>query len=60
MPMVSQLQRKWMWANKPKMARRWEDHTPKGVKLPEKAPAKKKAFDAVEALIAHWRSQRIS
>lgn len=36
MPMVSQAQRRWMWANKPEMARRWEDHTPVGKPLPER------------------------
>lgn len=35
MPFVSQAQRKWMYANKPSMAKRWEAHTPKGKKLPE-------------------------
>lgn len=36
MPMQSKAQRRWMWANKPEMARKWEEHTPKGAKLPEK------------------------
>lgn len=36
MPMESQAQRRWMWATHPTMARRWEEHTPKGKKLPEK------------------------
>jgi hypothetical protein len=35
MPLVSQQQRKWMWATHPEMAKRWEAETPKG-KLPEK------------------------
>lgn len=35
MPFVSQAQRKWMYANHPKMAKRWEAHTPKGKKLPK-------------------------
>lgn len=35
MPFKSEAQRKWMWANDPKMAQRWADHTPKGTKLPE-------------------------
>ena len=25
MPVVSEAQRRWMWANKPKMAQRWAD-----------------------------------
>ena len=36
MPFKSKAQRKWMHMNKPKMAEKWEDHTPKGNKLPEK------------------------
>lgn len=34
MPMKSQAQRGWMWANKPEMAKRWETETPAG-KLPQ-------------------------
>jgi hypothetical protein len=30
MPLKSQAQRGWMWANKPAMAKRWEKETPKG------------------------------
>ena len=36
MPMKSDRQRRWMWANDPEMAKRWEEHTPKNKKLPEK------------------------
>lgn len=36
MPMKSEAQRKWMHANKPKMAKRWEKETPKAAKLPKK------------------------
>lgn len=35
MPMKSEAQRAWMWANHPEMAERWEKHTPKGKKLPK-------------------------
>lgn len=35
MPFKSQAQRKWMYANDPEMAKKWEEHTPKG-KLPKK------------------------
>lgn len=35
MPFVSQKQRAWMYANDPKMAKRWSAHTPKGKKLPK-------------------------
>lgn len=36
MPFKSQAQRKWMYANDPRMAEKWEEHTPKGKKLPKK------------------------
>lgn len=36
MPFKSEDQRKWMFANKPKMARQWAEHTPKGKQLPKK------------------------
>lgn len=35
MPFKSEAQRKWMWANKPKMAKGWEKHTPDNADLPE-------------------------
>lgn len=38
-PFKSQAQRRWMYANKPKMAKRWEKHTPEGADLPEKVSA---------------------
>jgi hypothetical protein len=36
MPFKSTAQRKWMFANHPKMARRWAKHTPKGKRLPRR------------------------
>lgn len=42
MPFKSQAQKKWMYANKPQMAKRWSDHTPKGKKLPKKVKPRKK------------------
>ena len=46
MPFHSQAQRRWMYANEPEMARRWEAHTPKDRHLPErKRPRKRKAMD---------------
>lgn len=39
MPFKSQAQRKWMHANDPKMAEKWEKETPKG-KLPKKVKKK--------------------
>lgn len=40
-PMRSETQRRWMWANKPEMAKRWEKETPEG-KLPEHVPREEK------------------
>jgi hypothetical protein len=50
MPFKSEAQRRWMWANDPKMAQRWADHTPKGADLPkyvsdEKEKEKKAHFE---------------
>jgi hypothetical protein len=36
MPFLSQAQRAWMYANKPKMAKEWAAHTPKGKQLPKR------------------------
>lgn len=36
MPFKSEAQRRWMHATHPQMAKKWEKHTPKGKKLPEK------------------------
>ena len=41
MPFKSQAQRKWMYANDPKMASEWEEKTPKGKRLPNKVKKKK-------------------
>lgn len=39
MPFKSEAQRRWMYANHPAMARRWQAHTAKGAKLPEHVAA---------------------
>ena len=36
MPFKSESQRRWMHANYPEMAKKWEAETVKGKKLPEK------------------------
>ena len=41
MPFKSESQRKWMYANKPKMAKRWQTETPKK-KLPTKTKTPKR------------------
>lgn len=45
MPLRSQAQRRFLWATDKKLARRFEDHTPKGKKLPQRVH-KKKAEDS--------------
>lgn len=42
MPFKSQAQRKWMYSQKPAMAKKWEAHTPKKKKLPKKVSKKRK------------------
>jgi hypothetical protein len=42
MPFKSKSQRKWMYANKPAMAKKWEKETPKSKKLPEHVKKKGK------------------
>lgn len=39
MPFKSEAQRRWMWKHHPQMARRWQEHTPKGKRLPRKLTA---------------------
>ena len=46
MPFKSEAQRKFMFKNKPAMAKEWEAATPAGAKLPERV-GKKKAGGAV-------------
>lgn len=41
MPFKSESQRRFMFANKPKMAKEWAAVTPKGKKLPKRAPKKR-------------------
>ena len=41
MPFRSQAQQRWMYANNPDMAKKWQEHTPKG-KLPKRVKKKKK------------------
>lgn len=41
-PFLSKAQQKWMFANKPEMAKEFAAATPKGKKLPEKVKKTKK------------------
>lgn len=51
MPFKSDSQRRWMYANEPEMAERWQNETPKGKDLPERVERKKESVDA-EGLLA--------
>jgi len=42
MPFKSQAQRRFLFATNPKVAKKFASKTPKGKKLPERAPKKKK------------------
>lgn len=41
MPFKSEAQRKYLYANEPKVAKEFAAHTPKGKKLPKKAKKKR-------------------
>lgn len=41
MPMRSQAQRRYLWANDPKTAKKFEKATPKGKKLPKRVKKRK-------------------
>lgn len=40
MPFKSDAQKKWMYANKPEMAKKWQKENPKGANLPDKVKDK--------------------
>ena len=42
MPFVSEAQRRLLRAKYPEIAKRWEEHTPKDAKLPERVDRKRK------------------
>lgn len=42
MPFKSDSQKKYLYANKPKIAKEFQEHTPKGKKLPKKVKKAKK------------------
>lgn len=47
MPFVSKAQAKWMFENKPKMAKEWAEKTPDIKKLPKKKKKKKKSVKKI-------------
>ncbi len=50
MPFTSKSQRAWMFANKPKMAEKWAQETPKGARLPQHKDPVKKALKIEKAI----------
>ena len=52
MPIKSDAQRGYLHANHPKIAKRWEKHTPKG-DLPERVNTKEAQLRATRTAIAH-------
>ena len=52
MPFESKSQQRWMYANKPEMAKKWSDHTPDHKSLPEKSKKKKKRKEKQAAFVA--------
>lgn len=46
MPFKSKAQAKWMFANKPKMAKEWAEETPNIKKLPRRLKKKKSSKDS--------------
>lgn len=49
MPIKSTAQRAYLWANEPAVAQKFEEHTPKGKKLPKKvAKAKNSKVQKVQ------------
>lgn len=51
MPFKSEAQRKWMHANKPEMAKKWEKHTPKDKKLPKKKSKSESLESRLDAVL---------
>lgn len=49
MPFKSEAQRRWIHANKPDMAKKWEKKTPKGKKLPQKVATEASFSDRLDA-----------
>ena len=63
MPFVSKAQRRWMYANEPEMAKRWEKHT-KSKNLPDKVeenevPRMNEVFKIKEAVPTLSRKERV-
>src|SRR5512137_2623758 len=60
MPFKSKAQRRWMYANKPGMAERWQKETPSEESLPEHAPKKeKRAFLGFGVPVKEWEGEHV-
>lgn len=56
MPFQSDAQRKFMYSQKPEMAKKFAKETPKGVNLPERAapaPTPERKVNAMKAMVAN-------
>ena len=50
MPFKSEAQRRYLYANEPKVAKRYSKETPRNAKLPERAKRKRKRSSIMTAL----------
>ena len=50
MPFKSEAQRRYLYANEPKVAKRYSKETPKNAKLPERVKGKRKRSSIMTAL----------
>jgi hypothetical protein len=57
-PLKSQSQRRFLWLTNPELARRFEDHTPKGTELPDhvKTQHKERTTEKVAGLSDYART----
>jgi DNA polymerase III alpha subunit (gram-positive type) len=57
MPFKSEAQRKWMYANKPGMAERWQAHTPKNKRLPKKVTASMNKYSEIDQMLGEAKQR---
>lgn len=57
MPFQSKAQRRFMYARHPQMAKEWEEHTPKGKKLPEHVKKKEAEMKTAKKDMPHFTEQ---
>lgn len=56
MPFKSKKQQKWMFTNKPEMAKEWAEETKDFSKLPEKVKKKKKSSELINSILVFANS----